>query len=74
MEFEKSQSRFRNVYQAHHFSASKKAKVYLKKADIDIGSTRRTAFHTRQILCRCEFRVLFYINTNTCNQFLRSFL
>jgi hypothetical protein len=39
-QFKKSQSGFRNIYQAHRFSASKKAKVYLKKADIDIGSTR----------------------------------
>jgi hypothetical protein len=47
MQFEKSQSGFCNISRTHRFSASKKAKVYLKKADIDIGGTRRTAFHPR---------------------------
>jgi hypothetical protein len=56
------------------FLLQKKAKVYLKIADIDIGGTRRTAFHLRQIWCRCEFHVLFYINTHACGQFFRSFL
>jgi hypothetical protein len=51
----------------------KKAKVYLKMADIDIGGTRRTAFHPRQILCRGELLVLFYRSTHSCGQYFRSF-
>ena len=46
------------------FLLQKKAKVYLKIADIDIGGTRRTAFHLRQILVPVRISRSFLIETH----------